>query len=193
MTILELEDKILLAVNGFHAPWADTLMWTASGRFVWFPLYFLLACLMFRNKGWKQALVWIMGIALVIFITDQTCVHSGLRQLIARPRPCNLAENPIAPLVRVLEGYRSGRYGFPSAHAANTSALVCYITLVLRKCWLALCLVVWCALVCYSRMYLGVHYLGDLLGGIFIGVLFASLVYIVINKFVLPRLNCANL
>ena len=191
MSFLELDDKILLAVNGLHAPWADTLMWTVSGRAVWIPLYLLLAYILLRHEGWRRTLVWLAGIALVILISDQTCIH-GLRQVFCRPRPCNLADNPIAPLVHVVNDYRSGRYGFPSAHAANTAALVCYLHLILRRRWLTTALAAWCALVCYSRMYLGVHYMGDLLGGACIGCLSAVLVYTLIKKYILPRLLKSN-
>ncbi len=186
MSLPELDREILLAVNGFHAPWADTVMWTASGRWVWIPLYLLLAYLVIKHKGWKRGLVWVVGVSLVILIADQLCTSHMLRHYFARPRPSNLENSPIAPLVRVLNGYRSGRYGFPSAHAGNTAALVCYIHLILHRKWLTVGLAFWCALVCYSRMYLGVHYLGDLLGGILIGILSAMLIHFLLRRFIIP-------
>lgn len=187
MWILELDRDILLAVNGFHAPWADTLMWAVSAKFVWIPLYVLLAYLVVRAKGWKEGLIWILGVSAVIAIADQICVSQLLRHTVARPRPANLEESPIAQYVRVVNDYRSGRFGFPSAHAGNTAGLVCYFHLIMRKRWLLACLILWCALVCYSRMYLGVHYLGDLLGGVFIGILAGAFVYYIIHKFIIPR------
>ncbi|MBR1652891.1 MAG: phosphatase PAP2 family protein [Alloprevotella sp.] len=174
-TLQNIDDAILLAVNGLHTPFLDEVMWAISGRFIWIPLYAFLLFYLYKRTGWRKTLLWIIGIALIILITDQICIHV-FRHLFTRMRPSN-PDNPISPFVHLVRGYHSGRYGFPSAHAANTWALVCYLGLILRKKALTCTLAGWAALVCYSRMYLGVHYLGDLLGGLAFGATVATLLY----------------
>lgn len=177
--LLNLDDRILLAVNGLHSPIFDVIMWQISSRAIWIPLYIFLVYLLYRNLGWRKTLLWTAGVALVIVLADQACAH-GLRQIFCRLRPAN-PDNPISPFVHIVNDYRAGKYGFPSAHAGNTWALVAYLGWILRKRALTCALAGWAALVCYSRMYLGVHYLGDLLAGMIVGVLCATLVYFLIS------------
>ena len=76
-----------------------------------------------------------------------------------------------------MNGYRGGLYGFVSSHAANLFGIATLISLVLRNrgSWLAM--MAWAAIVAYSRIYLGVHYPGDILGGTVIGIGVAFLVF----------------
>ena len=76
--LLNLDDKILLAVNGLHSPFFDVIMWHASSRAIWIPLYAVLLYILYRKLGWRKTLLWTAGIAIVILLTDQTCAH-GLR------------------------------------------------------------------------------------------------------------------
>lgn len=177
--LLNLDDKILLAVNGLHSPFFDVIMWHVSSRAIWIPLYAVLLYILYRKLGWRKTLLWTAGIAIVILLTDQTCAH-GLRHLFCRMRPSN-PDNPISPFVHIINNYRSGQYGFPSAHSGNTWALTVYLAWILRKRALTYTLAGWATLVCYSRMYLGVHYLGDLLGGFVVGVFYATLIYFLIS------------
>lgn len=130
-TIQQLEDTILLAVNGLHTPILDDFMWLVSGRWTWVPLYAFLLFFLYKRTGLAKTFLWVLGIVLVILLSDQISIH-GLRQIFCRMRPSN-PDNPISPLVHLVNNYHSGRYGFPSAHAANTWALVVYLGLILRK------------------------------------------------------------
>jgi undecaprenyl-diphosphatase len=101
---------------------------------------------------------------------------------VARLRPSNL-QNPISDVVHVVNGYRGGNYSFPSAHAANSWGLAIFITMLFRNRWLSISMILWALLTCYSRMYLGVHYFGDLLIGMLIGCLGACIVYLLLTRF----------
>lgn len=172
---------LLLAVNGMHSELADALMYGASGKFVWIPLYAILLWMVLRGRQKKQMLVLVVMVALTILVADQVC--SGLlKPLVGRLRPSN-ADNPLSHCVHIVNGYRGGRYGFPSSHAANTFALVTYMWLVLRRRWLTAVLALWAVVVSWSRMYLGVHYPGDVLTGAVIGVMSACLVYWLFVRF----------
>lgn len=182
----DIDARLLLIVNGAHSPFFDSVMWCISGRWIWVPFYAVLAYLLFRRMSWKRASICLVTIGLIILAADQTCA-TLIRPEIGRLRPANL-NNPLSSFVRVVNGYRGGRYGFPSCHAANTFALAVFMSLVIRHKWFTVMMFSWAFIVSYSRMYLGVHYFGDLFCGATIGSLFAVLFYYLQN-YLFKRLN----
>lgn len=182
----DIEARLLLIVNGAHSPFFDAVMWCISGRWIWLPFYAVLAYLLFRRMSWKRASICLVTIGLIILAADQTCA-TLIRPEIGRLRPANL-NNPLSSFVHVVNGYRGGRYGFPSCHAANTFALAVFMSLVIRHKWFTVMMFSWAFIVSYSRMYLGVHYFGDLFCGATIGSLFAVLFYYLQN-YLFKRLN----
>lgn len=182
----DIDARLLLIVNGAHSPFFDSVMWCISGRWIWVPFYAVLAYLLFRRMSWKRASICLVTIGLIILSADQTCA-TLIRPEIGRLRPANL-NNPLSSFVHVVNGYRGGRYGFPSCHAANTFALAVFMSLVIRHKWFTVMMFSWAFVVSYSRMYLGVHYFGDLFCGTTIGSLFAVLFYYLQN-YLFKRLN----
>lgn len=182
----DIDARLLLIVNGAHSPFFDSVMWCISGRWIWVPFYAVLAYLLFRRMSWKRASICLVSIGLIILAADQTCA-TLIRPEIGRLRPANL-NNPLSSFVHVVNGYRGGRYGFPSCHAANTFALAVFMSLVIRHKWFTVMMFSWAFVVSYSRMYLGVHYFGDLFCGATIGSLFAVLFYYLQN-YLFKRLN----
>lgn len=182
----DIDARLLLIVNGAHSPFFDSVMWCISGRWIWVPFYAVLAYLLFRRMSWKRASICLVTIGLIILAADQTCA-TLIRPEIGRLRPANL-NNPLSSFVHVVNGYRGGRYGFPSCHAANTFALAVFMSLVIRHKWFTVMMFSWAIVVSYSRMYLGVHYFGDLFCGATIGSLFAVLFYYLQN-YLFKRLN----
>ena len=169
------DTDLLLAINGWRAEWADYFMYAFSGKLVWIPMYAAILYVIFRNLGWKMALGCIVTVALTITFADQVCA-TLIRPVACRLRPANL-ENPISDLVQIVNGYRGGRYGFPSCHAANTFGLAFFVFYIFRNRLLTTFIMFWAVLTCYSRSYLGVHYPGDLLAGALVGFVGASLCY----------------
>lgn len=182
----DIDARLLLIVNGAHSPFFDSVMWCISGRWIWVPFYAVLAYLLFRRMSWKRASLCLVTIGLIILAADQTCA-TLIRPEIGRLRPANL-NNPLSSFVHVVNGYRGGRYGFPSCHAANTFALAVFMSLVIRHKLFTVMMFSWAFVVSYSRMYLGVHYFGDLFCGATIGSLFAVLFYYLQN-YLFKRLN----
>lgn len=182
----DIDARLLLIVNDAHSPFFDSVMWCISGRWIWVPFYAVLAYLLFRRMSWKRASICLVTIGLIILAADQTCA-TLIRPEIGRLRPANL-NNPLSSFVHVVNGYRGGRYGFPSCHAANTFALAVFMSLVIRHKWFTVMMFSWAFVVSYSRMYLGVHYFGDLFCGATIGSLFAVLFYYLQN-YLFKRLN----
>ena len=182
----DIDARLLLIVNDAHSPFFDSVMWCISGRWIWVPFYAVLAYLLFRRMSWKRASICLVTIGLIILAADQTCA-TLIRPEIGRLRPANL-NNPLSSFVHVVNGYRGGRYGFPSCHAANTFALAVFMSLIIRHKWFTVMMFSWAFVVSYSRMYLGVHYFGDLFCGATIGSLFAVLFYYLQN-YLFKRLN----
>lgn len=174
-TLVNWDTSVTLAINGFHCGYLDNFMMMYSGRFIWIPLYLSLFVVMLRNFPLKPVICNLLVVVILITLCDQI-VSSGIRPLFYRLRPANL-ENPISTLIHVVDGYRGGRYGFPSAHAANCWGACFFVSYLFRRSVLAYALVVWALLMCWSRVYLGVHYFGDVLCGMLVGLVNASIVY----------------
>ena len=184
--LIHIDTEILLAINGWHAPWADRLMWIISAKATWIPLYALLIGLLVwryrkpasRSMKWLQkvpvCVVLIVVIAAAIGLAD--FIASGiLKEWVARPRPTRVPE--LEGVLHLVKGYRSGRFGFVSSHAANTMACALLFSLIWRNKIATIGLMLWVAMNCYSRMYLGVHYPTDILGGLIVGSLVAVAAY----------------
>jgi undecaprenyl-diphosphatase len=168
--LIELDKKLLLYLNGLHTPWLDPFMLYISQTYIWIPLYLFLLFLIlknFRNESWCP----LLGIFVTILLSDQ--ITSGLmKPLFERLRPSR--EPLLEGMVHIVNGYRGGLYGFASSHAANTfgAALFSWLLLKGKHKWIVI-LFIWAAVVSYSRIYLGVHYPGDVLVGALIGILSA--------------------
>ena len=168
-----IDKQILLFLNGMHAPYFDTLMWYVSKTATWSLMLITLIFILAR-KNWKQAIFVIIGIALTITLADQ--ISSGIiKETVERFRPTHSPE--IGNLVHIVKGYKGGLYGFVSSHAANTIGVALFISLLFKRKDLTLSLFFWAVLVSYSRIYLGVHYLGDILGGTCVGLFSGFVVY----------------
>ena len=186
-----MDTELLLAINGWHAPWADTLMWIISAKTTWIPLYLLLIGLLvwrYRQPAptpikWLQkvpaCVVMIVVIGLAVGAAD--FIASGiLKDLVARPRPTRVPE--LEGVLHLVNEYRSGQYGFVSSHAANTIAVALLFSLIWRNKIATVSLMLWVAANCYSRMYLGVHYPTDVLGGLIVGSLVGGVAYCVLRR-----------
>lgn len=176
-----LDTSIFLAINGHHCPFFDNFMTLFTGRFIWIPMYATILWILFKDYSWKKAIVYLLGIVAAICLTDQTCA-SLIRPAVERLRPSNL-ENSLSQLAYVVNGYRGGSYGFPSCHAANSFALAISIALIVKQRSFSLFIFGWAIVNSYSRLYLGVHYPGDLLVGATIGCGIGTLCYYAARSF----------
>jgi undecaprenyl-diphosphatase len=173
----ELDTAALLAINGYHTAFLDSFMMLFSERFTWVAMYAVVIWILFRSAPRRSAFLYLGMLILAVLMADQICA-SLIRPMVERLRPSN-PENAISELVYIVDGYRGGMYGFPSCHAANSFALAVFIALFVKRRGFVVCIVCWALLNSYSRLYLGVHYPGDLLTGGIMGGIFAALCYLV--------------
>lgn len=178
MSLLEFDKVITLAINSCHSPFYDNFFYIYTQTWTWIPAILLLLVWMWRKWGVRSLYV-VAGIALCILLSDQIS-STLLKPLVARLRPTYNPE--IADLIHTVNGYRGGRYGFVSSHAANAATFVTFTALVFRNRLYTILLSLWAFFTAYSRVYLGVHYVGDVLCGALIGVLVGMGVYFAIKQ-----------
>lgn len=172
--LLNLDQSIFLAINGWHSSFMDPIMFFISGKVNWLPVYLVLLYFVFKTYG-KKGWYILLLVAITIVLADQGSVIL-FKNTFHRLRPTH--EPSLAGLVHVVNDYKGGDYGFVSSHAANYFALVTFLGFFLRKSytWIFPVMLAWAALIAYSRMYLGVHYPGDVLCGGLYGALIGCLV-----------------
>lgn len=176
-TLHKIDTQLFLWLNSLHSDMLDSFMYDYSGKWVWGILYATILYAMIRTWGWRRGMLIALGAILVVTLADQTCA-SLLRPEIQRLRPTH-PDNPISDLVHTVAGYRGGVYGFPSCHAANTMGAAMFISLIFRQRSVGAFMFFWALLNCYSRIYLGVHYPGDLLIGTIIGLFWGTIVWLI--------------
>lgn len=169
-----IDTSIFLFLNGMHASWCDVLFYWISNRFVWIPLYLFLGYLIIKQYG-KRCWIPFILIVTIIILSDQSC--NLIKKTVQRPRPSHNTELvEEIHLVAKPDGtlYKGGPYGFPSSHAANSMALAMFVAFVLKhkQKWPLILMFAWVLLISYSRIYLGVHYPGDIVVGWCLGVAF---------------------
>ena len=177
---LKLWDTFLfLLINGMHAPFFDGFMAAVSEKIIWIPVYVSVLYVLIRS--WKKEAIWlILLLILCIVISDQ--VSSGiLKDLVKRLRPSH-AEN-LKGLVHLVNGYTGGKYGFASSHAANAAGFAFLSSLIINRKIYTFSVSAWAIIIMYSRVYLGVHYPLDILGGAVIGIIAALGCYWLIARF----------
>ena len=160
--IIRFDQQLLLLLNGSDSVWLDQFFVFVTRTTTWLPLLALLVYVLFKNRPWREALLVLVCLGLVILVCDQFA-SSFCKPFFQRYRPSH--EPALSGLVDLVEGRRGGLYGFISSHAANTFGVFAYLGLYFRRWLITSALLFWACLSSYSRIYLGFHYPGDILGG----------------------------
>ena len=174
--IIHLDKELLLMVNGSDSLFLDYLVLTLTNAKTWIPLYLGLFYVVLRTHGRNyREILYILCAAGLCVLLAGAVDDEIVKPLVARWRPTHDPE--IGGLVDVVDGYRGGNYGFFSAHAANTFSIALFFSLLMRQRLLTVFLVCWSLTNCWTRLYLGVHYPGDITVGLIWGSIVGYSVY----------------
>jgi undecaprenyl-diphosphatase len=170
--IERLDQQIFLFLNSLNSPFCDQVMHAISGRIIWIPLY--LSILIYLGIKYKRKFfVILLFIILAATFSDQTSVL--IKNIVQRLRPCY--EPVLQGLVHTVNGECGGRYSFVSSHATNSFDVALLSLLFIKRRWFTISIVIWASVIGYSRIYLGVHYPGDVIFGALLGSIIGWSVY----------------
>lgn len=180
MDINQLDHTLTLLINVSDSIFWDNVMYTVTNTFSWSMVIVALLVIIFKNNSIKNTLIILLTIALLIFVADRIC--SGLvKPMVARWRP---SQDPqLMYMVDVVRGYRGGRFGFFSGHACNTMCMAVFLSMLFRSAKVTLVLIFWSLTTTFTRLYLGVHYLGDVCVGWCVGIILGLLFYYLMRRF----------
>lgn len=167
LPLLPYEVDLLYWLHSLHTPIGDAFMYLISGAGAWLPIGVCLVVYLGYRKPWREVLLLLAGVALCVLICDQVS-SSIAKPLFARPRPTHY--EGIAEHLQLVYNYRGGLYGFFSSHAANFTAVAWLLASQLRSRRFSVMMVLLIGLVCLSRIYIGAHFLSDVLAGITLGL-----------------------
>lgn len=171
----KVDTDIFLYLNGLHSPFFDFIMFWVSSATIWIPLYLFFIFIIYRTYP-KKWWVYIIGLIIAVGLADLASVNL-FKNVFQRLRPCH--DPDISNLVHIVRDHCGGKYSFVSSHAANMFSIATFMSLALFKkykyAWTLLFF--WASLIGYSRIYLGVHYPGDIIGGAALGASVAGVFY----------------
>ena len=174
--LVDIDKQVMLALNGSDSLYMDGVMKVYTSTAVWIPVAVVLLFIVLKNNSPRGSLLTVLAVALTIVATDQ--VSSNLiKPLVGRLRPCN--DPSIMHLIDTFNGYRSGGYSFTSSHACNSFGIFTIVSLIIRNRTLSLSLLLWAVINSFSRIYLGVHYPGDILCGAIVGTVIGSIIFLI--------------
>jgi len=167
--LIDLDKQLSLHFNGSDSLFIDGLATVLTSATTWIPLYVALFYLVLRNNdNIRQILLIVAGAALCVVLSG-TVDDTIIKPMVARWRPTHDPE--IGMLVDTVNGYRGGNYGFFSAHAANTFSIAMFFCIIVRSRLFSIAMIAWTLANCWTRLYLGVHYVGDVVCGIVWGAI----------------------
>ena len=171
--LVHLDKELFLFLNMLGSEQWDGFWLVATDKWSSIPVYLILLILSFRNFGLKKTLLILISVGLMITVTDQ--LANFFKYGVQRLRPCY--EEEFFNSMRLVKSSCGGKFGFFSAHAANSFAVAYFFAVLLRAQirYLPAIIFLWAAIVTYSRIYIGVHYPLDIVTGICVGLLFGWL------------------
>lgn len=166
--LTDIDKYLLLTLNGSDSLFWDGVMKVYTSMAIWIPLALMLAYVLIKNNRLKDFIILLLFIALVVTITD-TISSTICKPFFERWRP---TRDPLLMyIVDVVTETRGKDYGFTSSHAANSFGIAVFVLMLIKNRALSISLIIWASMNAFTRIYLGVHYPGDILAGTIIGVL----------------------
>ena len=172
--LLQYDKELFLFLNNLGSTTWDNVWLVITNKWSFVPMYVVLLVFIHKKLGMKSMWMAVLVIVLMIAFTDQ--ITNLFKHTFQRPRPCR--EEALQELMRYIAP-RCGRYGFFSGHSSNSMAAAVFAGLLLRPFYknLIFILLLWSAIVAYSRIYVGVHYPLDIVCGLTFGALSGFMFY----------------
>lgn len=172
--LIELDKQILLAMNGSDSLFWDGIMIVYTTTVIWIPFAIALIYLLVKNNDLMHFFIILLMVVLVLTLTD-TIASTICKPYFERFRPTHDPE--IMYLVDVVNNHRAYKYGFMSSHAANSFGIAVFVMMLVKNRLLSVSVLVWALINSYSRIYLGLHFPGDIICGTAVGIICGLSVY----------------
>lgn len=172
-SIINLDQAITLALNGSNSLFADGVMMLVTSTITWIPVGVIMLYIIIKNNELPHLLTIISMLVLCVLISNGLSEVS--KAVFERWRPS--VDPLLMYVVKVVNGYRESKFGFFSAHAANTMSITVFLSLLFKNARATLLFLLWSLLNGWSRVYLGVHYFGDVIVGFTVGMLVGNVLY----------------
>jgi undecaprenyl-diphosphatase len=172
-----IDTQVFLSLNRHHNSFFDPLFYYISERFIWIPLYIYLLYLIIK-KYKRDTIYIVLGVIALIVLSDQISVL--IKNNVQRLRPCH--EMALKDLIHLFNNKCGGQYGFISSHASNAFGIAVFVSCLFKNRNWTIFLLSWATIVSFSRIYLGAHYPGDIIGGWILGTTLALLIYFLLIK-----------
>lgn len=179
-TLIDFDFQLFMMLNGSDSSFVDGIMMVITNGITWIPLYIALLLLVIKNNESMTQIVIFTSCAIGCVLLSTIAADFIAKPLVERWRPSS--DPLIKYAVDVVDDYRPGKYGFFSAHAANTFSLALYLSLWVKNRLFFFAIISWSLLNCYSRIYLGAHYPSDVVVGLLVGAIIAVLFYLLSRK-----------
>lgn len=176
--LIAFDKSLLLSINGCHNDFFDHFFWIFTHLQTWIPTLLVFLFFVIQTKK-REAVFILLGLVLTIVLSDQIS-SSIIKPIFERFRPSH--DPSLNGLVHLVKNYAGGRYGFVSSHSANSFGVALFMSLLFRNKVLSISFFCWAFLNSYSRIYLGVHFPFDILGGALVGLGAAYLSFYLLKK-----------
>lgn len=188
--IIENIDEFFISIlNGSNSMFIDELALLLTNGLTWIPLYIALIVLVVKNNEKLSQIILLFGAVAFVLLLSYGMTDFVVKPFVGRLRP--VCDPALKGSVTIINGYLPSGYSFFSAHAANTVAVALLLSIIVRNGVFSLFMAFWSIINCWTRLYLGAHYMSDIIVGILWGAVSAIIAYLIYHKLyfkVSPRL-----